>query len=47
MRRLILMASVLLIAACSTGGKELPMVAESDPTWALVPDHIDLAQVPR
>jgi hypothetical protein len=46
MRRLILMAAVLLIAACTTG-KDLPMVADSDPTWALVPDHIDTAQVRR
>jgi outer membrane biogenesis lipoprotein LolB len=46
MRCLILVAAVLLLAACTTG-KELPMVADSDPTWTLVPDHIDPAQVPR
>jgi hypothetical protein len=46
MRRLLLMATVLFIAACTTGN-ELPMVADSDPTWPLVPDHIETAQVPR
>lgn len=46
MRRLALLLLVLCISACSTG-KDLPMVKDSDPTWQLVPDHIDAAEMPR
>lgn len=46
MRRLIWFALLLCMGAC-TGGKELPMVKGSDPTWALVPDHIAAAELPR
>ena len=46
MRRLIWIALVLCAAGCSSG-KELAMVKDSDPTWALVPDHLTVADMPR
>lgn len=48
MKFLVLISVVLLVAACSGGGgKELAVVKDSDPTWALVPDRVELADLPR
>lgn len=46
MRRLAMIALVLSIGAC-TNGKELPMVNDTDPVWALVSDRISAAEMPR
>jgi len=36
------------LAGCgNTSGKELPMVKKNDPTWALVPDHLDFGALPK
>jgi hypothetical protein len=35
-----------LLAACSQG-TDLPTVKASDPTWQLVPDHLDFGALPR
>jgi len=45
MLRLALAVALLCLVAC--GGKDLPMVSKSDPTWALVPDHLNAPEMPR
>jgi hypothetical protein len=45
MLRLALAFALLSLAACS--GKDLPGVSRSDPTWALVPDHLNAPELPR
>jgi hypothetical protein len=46
MRYLACLMLLLMMAACSTS-KELATVRDSDPTWALIPDHISAADLPR
>jgi hypothetical protein len=46
MRNVLAIALLLALAACS-GGKDLATVKDSDPTWALVPDRISAADLPR
>jgi hypothetical protein len=47
MRRIAMIALLLCLASCSSGGKDLPMVKDNDPTWPLVPDRLNAAEVPR
>ena len=36
------------LAGCgNVSGKELPMVENSDPTWSLVPDHLEFGALPK
>jgi hypothetical protein len=40
--------TLCLLAGCANvKGNELPMVAKSDPTWALTPDHLDFGALPK
>ena len=40
--------ALCLLAGCSNvSGKPLPMVGKNDPTWALVPDHLDYGTLPQ
>lgn len=44
----IVLASCLFLSACGTsGGKELPTVKASDPTWQLVPDRLQFGALPQ
>jgi len=37
-----LVVALCLLSGCGNiTGKPLPMVGNNDPTWALVPDHLD------
>lgn len=49
MIRLAWLALVLcLVAACAnTSGTALPMVHQGDPTWGLMPDHLDFGALPQ
>lgn len=47
MRRYLWLAACLLIAACSTSGKPLPLVDKGDPTWALTPDKLEMGMLPK
>jgi hypothetical protein len=39
--------ALCLLAGCgNVSGKPLPMVGQTDPTWALVPDHLDYGTLP-
>ena len=43
-----LAAGLCAVAGCGdVAGKELPMVTDSDPTWALVPDHPEFGALPK
>jgi hypothetical protein len=40
--------ALFLLAACAnTGDTALPMVHSDDPTWGLVPDHLDFGALPQ
>ncbi len=37
-----------VLAGCgNVSGKALPMVRNSDPTWPLVPDHLEFGALPK
>jgi hypothetical protein len=37
-----------LLASCgNVAGRPLPVVHADDPTWALMPDHLDAGSLPR
>lgn len=47
-RWITLALSLCVLAGCgNVSGKELPMVRNSDPTWALVPDHLEFGALPK
>jgi hypothetical protein len=44
----LVLAICLSLSACApSGGKELPMITASDPTWPLVPDHLQFGALPQ
>jgi outer membrane biogenesis lipoprotein LolB len=45
--KILCVIAVLILAACATPGKDLPMVKDSDPIWPLAPDHITPSDIPR
>jgi uncharacterized protein YceK len=49
MRALVLACAVaVLLAGCANvRGKELPTVKPGDPTWSLVPDHLEYGALPQ
>lgn len=48
MKSLIVLTLCVALAACAnTAGKPLPLVDKGDPTWPLVPDHLDAGGLPK
>lgn len=47
MKRYLILLALCALAACSTTGNPLPLVAKDDPTWALAPDHLDMGSLPK
>ncbi len=41
MSRLALLFLAMIVAGCSTSGKDLPMVRKSDPVWDMTQDHLE------
>jgi hypothetical protein len=47
-RWIVLAVGLGVLAGCANvSGKDLPMVSNSDPTWALVPDHLEFGALPK
>jgi hypothetical protein len=45
---LALAISLCVLTGCgNVAGKELPMVRNNDPTWALIPDHLEFGALPK
>lgn len=43
----LLLALSVLVSCGNVNGKPLPLVEKDDPTWALVPDHLENGALPR
>lgn len=41
------LALCFLAACANTSDAPLPIVHQDDPTWGLVPDHLDFGALPR
>jgi hypothetical protein len=41
------LALCLLAACANTSDTALPMVRRDDPSWGLVPDHLDFGALPQ
>ena len=47
-RWIVLALGLGVLAGCgNVSGKDLPMVRNSDPTWPLVPDHLEFGALPK